>query len=512
MMTHTFYKSTAGIATMILLLAGCGPAALISTPVANIDTIPLKISPLTDEEQKTWAHADLIADTIPGMSVDKAYAEIIGKKKGAKVIVAVVDSGIDLEHEDLDGVLWTNTKEIPNNGKDDDGNGYVDDIHGYNFLGESYNEQLEYVRMARLEIGDASTLARINTKQQKEYEFNGYYWSYIRNSISNVPFQLKITYPIFSKNNSKAIVSASIENFHDRTLPEHYSGFGYFGGEMNNLFIELHSQTESTFKDAVYLILSVGGNLEEMDKNLIRGILTGVSASEGSRPILSMEVILLNKNADNYLISKAKTYLHLHKYSIRVRSANLNDKFPVLSGKLDVSNFTKKIKDEFKNYTYYHFDLNKEVVCGTIKFDYAQHQLCTITNYCYDIVLNPSVNECHYRFDINQGNTDLIINDYSSRRDRELRMEIRIRWSPRRNKSKIMSGTCIMYENDIFFPSPIILYPTNSNNIIRKKLSFEEFLNEIKSLHGEEEHQRLLKSLKLIYNKEILSILHLDET
>ncbi len=169
MMTHTFYKSTAGIATMILLLAGCGPAALISTPVANIDTIPLKISPLTDEEQKTWAHADLIADTIPGMSVDKAYAEIIGKKKGAKVIVAVVDSGIDLEHEDLDGVLWTNTKEIPNNGKDDDGNGYVDDIHGYNFLGESYNEQLEYVRMARLEIGDASTLARINTKQQKEY-------------------------------------------------------------------------------------------------------------------------------------------------------------------------------------------------------------------------------------------------------------------------------------------------------------------------------------------------------
>ncbi len=351
-----------------------------------------------------------------------------------------------------------------------------------------------------------------NTKQQKEYEFNGYYWSYIRNSISNVPFQLKITYPIFSKNNSKAIVSASIENFHDRTLPEHYSGFGYFGGEMNNLFIELHSQTESTFKDAVYLILSVGGNLEEMDKNLIRGILTGVSASEGSRPILSMEVILLNKNADNYLISKAKTYLHLHKYSIRVRSANLNDKFPVLSGKLDVSNFTKKIKDEFKNYTYYHFDLNKEVVCGTIKFDYAQHQLCTITNYCYDIVLNPSVNECHYRFDINQGNTDLIINDYSSRRDRELRMEIRIRWSPRRNKSKIMSGTCIMYENDIFFPSPIILYPTNSNNIIRKKLSFEEFLNEIKSLHGEEEHQRLLKSLKLIYNKEILSILHLDET
>lgn len=48
-------------------------------------------------------------------------------------MVAVLDSGMDLKHEDLEGVLWTNTDEVPDNGKDDDGNGYVDDVHGYNF-------------------------------------------------------------------------------------------------------------------------------------------------------------------------------------------------------------------------------------------------------------------------------------------------------------------------------------------------------------------------------------------
>ena len=83
------------------------------------------------------------------MSVDKAYSEIIKSKKGKKVIVAVIDSGIDIDHEDLDDVIWTNKREIPNNGKDDDKNGYIDDIHGWNFLGDTYNEQLEYVRLLK---------------------------------------------------------------------------------------------------------------------------------------------------------------------------------------------------------------------------------------------------------------------------------------------------------------------------------------------------------------------------
>ncbi|MEM9078204.1 MAG: S8 family peptidase [Bacteroidota bacterium] len=165
----TTYSKLSAALSLSILLVGCGATTLVSTPLENIDTVPLKITELTENEQKTWGHADLITDTIPGMSIDKAYREIIKNKRGKKVVVAVVDSGIDLNHEDLDDVLWTNTDEKPNNGKDDDGNGYVDDIHGYNFLGESYNEQLEYARMLRLNVGDASARAKARLLLDKEY-------------------------------------------------------------------------------------------------------------------------------------------------------------------------------------------------------------------------------------------------------------------------------------------------------------------------------------------------------
>ena len=168
-MNRTYRKLTFITASASLFLMGCGATSLVSTPIENIDTVPLKISELTEAEKKNWGHADLIMDTIPGMSVDKAYAEIIKNKKGKTVVVAVLDSGMDLEHEDLKDVLWTNKDEIPNNGKDDDGNGYVDDIHGYNFLGDAYNEQLEYVRMLRLNIGDASDRAKARLLLDEEY-------------------------------------------------------------------------------------------------------------------------------------------------------------------------------------------------------------------------------------------------------------------------------------------------------------------------------------------------------
>jgi hypothetical protein len=67
------------------------------------------------------------------MSVDRAYSELLKDKK-VKVIVGIVDSGVDIEHEDLKSVIWTNSKEIAGNGIDDDNNGYIDDIHSWNFL------------------------------------------------------------------------------------------------------------------------------------------------------------------------------------------------------------------------------------------------------------------------------------------------------------------------------------------------------------------------------------------
>ena len=71
------------------------------------------------------------------------------------VIVAVIDSGIDIDHEDLKDVIWINTKEIPGNGIDDDKNGYVDDVYGWNFIGgkngnvdaDTYELTREFIRL-----------------------------------------------------------------------------------------------------------------------------------------------------------------------------------------------------------------------------------------------------------------------------------------------------------------------------------------------------------------------------
>ena len=117
-----------------------------------------KKAPLSEEESKVWSYSDLKNDSIPGMSLDKAYSFLQGKK-GVEVVVGVVDSGTDLLHEDLRDVAWVNIKEIENNGIDDDKNGYIDDINGWNFLGTIYKEHLEYERIVKDPIiADEETL------------------------------------------------------------------------------------------------------------------------------------------------------------------------------------------------------------------------------------------------------------------------------------------------------------------------------------------------------------------
>ena len=132
------------------VLAGCGASKVISNKTAVMIQAPVNVqkkTPLKESDLNRWSHLDIIMDTIPGMSVDKAYAELLKNKKGKKVIVGILDSGVDIEHEDLKSVVWTNKKETPANGIDDDNNGYIDDIHGWNFLGDITKENLEYERI-----------------------------------------------------------------------------------------------------------------------------------------------------------------------------------------------------------------------------------------------------------------------------------------------------------------------------------------------------------------------------
>ncbi len=135
-------------ATATLVLASCKSISNLPVPKGSdvIVNATAKKAKLTDYEKDNWQHLDLATDSIPGMSVDKAYKFLEGKK-GVEVVVGVVDSGTDLKHEDLVDVAWVNPKEVAGNGIDDDKTGYVDDINGWKCLGDIYKEDYESERI-----------------------------------------------------------------------------------------------------------------------------------------------------------------------------------------------------------------------------------------------------------------------------------------------------------------------------------------------------------------------------
>ena len=123
-----------------------------------------------------WYNLDLVQDGYFGISTEKAYKELlVNMKPKQKVIVAVMDGGVDVNHEDLKDVMWTNPKEIPGNGIDDDGNGYIDDIHGWNFIGSKAGnvefDNLELTRIRRKLIKYISTtnMTVLDSAEKEEF-------------------------------------------------------------------------------------------------------------------------------------------------------------------------------------------------------------------------------------------------------------------------------------------------------------------------------------------------------
>jgi len=168
----TNYRNYVGAILASALLTSCGTTGLkFEAESLSLGDLPEKNQALTEEEQKTWSHADLLKDTIPGMSVNRAYEELIRDQEGEVVIVGVVDSGVDHEHEDLASVMWVNPDEIPANDMDDDGNGFVDDVYGWNFLGDIEEENLEFTRIVRdIENKYGDDLSQLSDAEKMQYE------------------------------------------------------------------------------------------------------------------------------------------------------------------------------------------------------------------------------------------------------------------------------------------------------------------------------------------------------
>ncbi|RZJ71910.1 S8 family peptidase [Flavobacterium sp.] len=141
-----------------------------ATAQVSAKNVTAKKKPLAENDLKRWSDLDLEKDSVAGMSVDRAYKELLKNKKSTTVIVGVVDSGVDIDHEDLKGKIWTNTKEIAGNGIDDDKNGYIDDVHGWNFLGDAVAETLEITRMVKKSDPNAPGYATMKADFDKQYK------------------------------------------------------------------------------------------------------------------------------------------------------------------------------------------------------------------------------------------------------------------------------------------------------------------------------------------------------
>ena len=155
-------------------------------------------SSLSKIDKKNWHNLDIEKDSVPGTSVERAYNELLNDLKGKKVIVAVIDTGLDIDHISLSENIWIN-KDEKVNGKDDDNNGYIDDIHGWNYLGSSYNETREMTRILRDN--------KINNRKYNLVEEE------IQKEIKNSKEQLNIlNYYIQILDESKELLSDYLDN------------------------------------------------------------------------------------------------------------------------------------------------------------------------------------------------------------------------------------------------------------------------------------------------------------
>ncbi len=109
------------------------------------DTRPAAAPDAPREAPAQWQLLDEDEDHVAGMSVIRARTALLaGHAPSRTVIVAVIDGGVDSSHVDLRPALWTNPRDVPGNHVDDDHDGYVDDVHGWNFLGGADGRDVQY--------------------------------------------------------------------------------------------------------------------------------------------------------------------------------------------------------------------------------------------------------------------------------------------------------------------------------------------------------------------------------
>jgi cell wall-associated protease len=160
-MININYKYLTKACFVLLIVLSCNNKQVNNSFISSSGVIEFGKIKQSSEQLKNWQLKDIQLDSLPGVSLERAYSELLKDKEGEEVIVALLDDHIDLNHENLKDQIWVNRDEIPNNGLDDDGNGYVDDVNGWNFTGNAKGEQVIYMNNETIRI-----LRKLNPKYE----------------------------------------------------------------------------------------------------------------------------------------------------------------------------------------------------------------------------------------------------------------------------------------------------------------------------------------------------------
>ncbi|MBK9485767.1 MAG: S8 family serine peptidase [Chitinophagaceae bacterium] len=232
----------------------------------------------------SWHMMDKEADGYSGVSANKAYEFLKSKNlKSKTVIVAVIDTGIDTLHEDLKSILWNNPKEIPANGKDDDGNGYIDDVHGWNFLGgkDGRNVKVDSDERGRVYYGlkdkwdnkevDKSKLSKADLY---EYEMFVKAKAEIKGTDSKEDEFNDVDVPALKALHASLLVSDSI-------LKKGMNRDTFTGNELDQYVTK--SFAERRAKTEILTLMKNNNMMDQSDKEFIGGLLEYIEYIEGEQ-------------------------------------------------------------------------------------------------------------------------------------------------------------------------------------------------------------------------------------
>lgn len=276
----------------LLLLISCSRKTN-NLPITQ-SLLTQKYYELDNGHSKEWYLKDIEIDTIPGISLSRLYDTILSSKKPKeKIIVAILDGDIDIYHKDLKNMIWRNRNEIENNGLDDDSNGYVDDIHGWNFLGNKEGYKSKYVnfeitRILKELIPHFSSKDTTKLNSEEEQLF-----SYLKN--------IELNY-----NKKKEYFKSKKDNY----------------DLLYNLYFNAKNKINNYVADG-HLSLKVLDSLEAMQLN-------DISDSD----FLILKDCIKNDISENYVIDKKD---HYDKIFNRTLSLNFDDRITQLDDPNDLS-------------------------------------------------------------------------------------------------------------------------------------------------------------------------------